>query len=74
MAESVPLKKSAIIKECMVQSDHPKEANGEKNGWPVATPLFKYSDILLLIWTRASGALKKNMLLLWKSEASNRSS
>ena len=48
----------------MVQADHPKEANGEKNGRPVATPLFKYSDILLLIWTRASGALKKNMLLL----------
>ena len=41
MAESPPLKKSSIIKEWMVQVDPPKEANGEKNGWPVTTPLFK---------------------------------
>ena len=47
MAKSVPLKKSCIIKERMVQADPPKEANGEKNGWSVATPLFKYSDTLL---------------------------
>ena len=47
MAESSPLKKSSIIKEWMVQADPPKEVNGEKNGWPVATPLFKYSDALL---------------------------
>ena len=31
MAESAPLKKSSIIKDCMVQADPPKEANGEKN-------------------------------------------
>ena len=47
MAESAPLKKSSIIKEWMVQADPPKEANREKNGWPVATSLFKYSDTLL---------------------------
>ena len=74
MAESAPLKKSSIIKDCMVQADPPKEANDEKNRWPVATPLFKYSDTLLQTWTRASGVLKKNMLSLQKFEASNRSS
>ena len=47
MAESVPLKKSSNIKEWMVQADPPKEANCEKNGWAVATPLFKYSNTLL---------------------------
>ena len=51
----------------MVQADPPKEANGQKNGWPVATPLFKYSDTLLQIWARANGALKKNMLSLNKN-------
>ena len=30
MAESTPLKKSSIIKECMVQADPPKKAKGEK--------------------------------------------
>ena len=72
MAESAPLKKSSIIKEWMLQADPPKEANGERNGWPVATPLFNYSDTLLYIWTRASGALKINMLSLEKFEALNR--
>ena len=47
MAERAPLKKSSNIKEWMAQDDPPKETNGEKNGWPVATPLFKYSDPLL---------------------------
>ena len=40
------VEKSSNIKECMVQADLPKEANGEKNLWPVATHLFKYSDTL----------------------------
>ena len=74
MAESASLKKSSIIKEWMVQADPPKEANGEKNGWPVPTPFFKYSDTLLQIQPKASGALKKYMLSLQKFEASNRSS
>ena len=47
MAESAPLKKLSIIKDWMIQAEPPKEANGEKNGWPVATPLFKYSNTLL---------------------------
>ena len=47
VAEGAPLKKSSIIKDWMVQADPTKEANGEKNGLPVATPLFKYSDTLL---------------------------
>ena len=47
MAESAPLKKLSIVKDWMIQADPPKEANGEKNGWPVATPLFKYSNTLL---------------------------
>ena len=47
MTESAPLKKSSIIEEWMVQADPPKEANGEKNGWPVATPFFNYSYTLL---------------------------
>ena len=47
MAESAPLKKSSIIKDWMVQPDPTKEANDEKNRWPVATPLVKYSDTLL---------------------------
>ena len=45
MAESAPLKKSSTIKDWMVQP--PMEANSEKIGWPVATPLVKYSDTLL---------------------------
>ena len=40
------VEKSSNIKEWMVQVDLPKEANGEKNLWPVATHLFKYSDTL----------------------------
>ena len=47
MAESAPLKKSSIIKDWMIQADPPKEANSDKNGWPVATRLLKYSDTLL---------------------------
>ena len=31
----------------MVQADPPEEANSEKNGLPVATPLFKHSNTLL---------------------------
>ena len=47
MAESATLKKLPNIKEWMVLADPIKEANnGEKNEWPVATPLFKYSDNL----------------------------
>ena len=47
MAEGAPLKKSSIIKDWIIQADTPKETNSEKNGWPVATPLLKYSDTLL---------------------------
>ena len=47
MAESAPLKKSSIIKDWIIQADTPKETNSERNGWPVATPLLKYSDTLL---------------------------
>ena len=36
------------MKGWMVQADPPKEANAlKKNEWPVATPLFKYSNNLL---------------------------
>ena len=45
----------------MVQAGRPREANGEKNGQPVATPFLKYRD-------------KKNMLSSQMFEASNRSS
>ena len=40
------VEKSSNIKEWMVQADLPKEANGQKSLWPVATHLFKYSDTL----------------------------
>ena len=60
MAESAPLKKLSIIKDWMIQADPPKEANGEKNGWPVAIPLFKYSDILLQTWTTDPLKKQKN--------------
>ena len=42
------VKTSPYMKEWMVQTDFPKEANTvEKNECPVASPLFKYNDTLL---------------------------